>query len=114
MLGDGADRALLIRALVAGDGRVDLGVGELAATGAPLDQQLELVALVKATDLARRIARVVPDPMLVPIGVEDHRSLAELRFQPVGIEFRLLLAFARILAGALGFDEGNRSAVRAP
>jgi hypothetical protein len=46
--------------------------------------------------------------MLITIGVEDDRALPELLFKAVGIEFRLLLARARIALCALGLDKGSR------
>lgn len=46
------------------------------------DQRLQLVAGVEALGLARRVAAgIVPDPVLVSVGVEDHRSSAELALQ---------------------------------
>mgnify|MGYP002714146197 CR=1 FL=1 len=58
-----------------------LGGGDLVLghAGAALDEQLELVAGVEALSLAGRVAAdVVPDPVLVAIGIEDHRPPAEL------------------------------------
>src|SRR5690606_26507506 len=63
---------------------------------------------------ARRVVRVVPDPMLVAIGVEDDWALTELTLEAIGIELCLLLADAGIAARALGFDEPERLAVIAP
>ena len=72
---------------------------------AALDQQLQFVLLVEARDLAWRIGGVVPDPVVVAIGVEDDGSLAEVLFQAIGIELRLLLAGPRIPLGPLGLDQ---------
>jgi len=44
---------------------------------------------------------VVPDPVLVAVGVEDDRALAVLLLQTIGVELGLLLADAWVLAGAL-------------
>ena len=52
--------------------------------------------------------------MLVAVGVEDDRPLAELLLQAVGVELRLLLADARVAARALGLDQPERLAVVAP
>ena len=53
------------------------------------------------------MARVVPNPMLVAVGVEDDRPLAVLLLQAIGIELGLLLADARVLARALGLDQAS-------
>ena len=60
-----------------------------------LHQQFQLVLGVEALHRARRILLVVPHPVLVAVGVEDHRALAELLLQAVGIELGLLLPFLR-------------------
>src|ERR1700722_20367860 len=52
--------------------------------------------------------------MLVAIGVEDDRALAELLLQAIGIELRLLLSYPRISAGPLGLDQPERLAIIAP
>ena len=52
--------------------------------------------------------------MLVAVGVEDHRPLAEAALEAIGIELGLLLADAGVLLGALGLDQGERLAVVAP
>ena len=52
--------------------------------------------------------------MLIAVGVEDHRPLAELLLQAVGIELGLLLADAGIAPCALGLDQAERLAVIAP
>ena len=82
--------------------------------GAALDQQLQLVLLVEALHRPRRIARVVPEPVLVAVGVEDHRPLAELLFQAVGVELGLLLADARVALVRLASTSAERLAVVAP
>ena len=114
VLGDGADGALLIGPLVTGNRRTDFGLGQFLAPASSLDQKLQFVALVEAADLARRVARVVPNPVLVTVGIEDHRPLAVTRFQAVGVKLGLLLALPRILAGALGLHQPERLAVGAP
>ena len=65
---------------------------ERLAAGPPLDEQFELVLGVEALDLAGRVHLVVPEPVVVAVGVEDHRPLAELLLQAVGVELCLLLA----------------------
>ena len=52
--------------------------------------------------------------MLIAVGVEDDRPLAELLLQTVRIEFRLLLSDTRIPLCPLGFDQPQRFAVVAP
>jgi len=111
-LGDAPDAARLIEAL--DDCRVDIGAGQRLATAAALDQQLQLRLLVEALYRARRVVGVVPQPVLVAVGVEDQRPLAELPLQAIGVELGLLLADARIAPSALGFDESQWSAVVAP
>ena len=78
------------------DGGVDRRAGEREPRLTALDQQLQLVAGVEALHLAGRVAGgVVPDPVLVAVGVEDHRPAAELLLQAVGVELGLLLADLR-------------------
>ena len=82
---------------------------------AALDQQLELVAGVEALGLARWVAAgVVPDPVLVAVGVEDDRSSTELRLEAVGVELGLLLADLGRLRGPLGLDHRQGETVCAP
>ena len=52
--------------------------------------------------------------MLVAVGIENHRALAETRLKAIGIELGLLLAYPRVLAGALGLDQPQRLSVRTP
>ena len=112
MFCNGPDRPLLIGAL--DDLSIDrLGAERLTACS-PLDQKLKLIALIEATDLAGRIARVVPNPVLVAIGIEDHRPLAKAPLEKVGIELGLLLAAASILARALRLHEPQRLAIGSP
>src|SRR5262249_10345878 len=75
------------------------------------DHQRQLVLLEEALDRPRRVTRVVPNPVVVAIGVEDDRPLPVLLLQAVGVELGLLLAGARVLARALGLDQGERPAV---
>lgn len=58
--------------------------------------------------------RVVPDPVLVTVGVEDHPAAAVHLFQGVGPELRLLLPLWPRAAGALRLDHRNGQAVGAP
>ena len=112
MLGDGADRTLLIGPL--DNLAVDRLSRERLPGRPPLDQKLQLVALIEAADLARGIIAVVPDPVLVAVGIENHRALTVTRFQQVSIQLGLLLARAGVLPGALCLDQPHRLAVRAP
>ena len=87
---------------------------ERLARGAAVDGQLQLVAGIEALHGSRRIKRVIPQPMVVTVRVEDHRALAKLPLQPIGIEFGLLLAFPGVALGALGFHHGQRLPVLTP
>jgi hypothetical protein len=71
---------------------VDNGIRQLLAAGAALNQQFQLRFLEEALNGARRIAGVIPKPMLIAIGIKNHRALAVLGGQTVGIEFGLLLS----------------------
>jgi RNase P/RNase MRP subunit p29 len=95
-------------------GRIDVGLREWLATGAPLDRQLQLRLLVEALDRAGRIVRVVPQPMVVAVGIEDQRALTELLLQAIGVELRLLLSNARIAPRSLCLDESQGLAIVAP
>jgi len=57
------------------------------------------------------VLRVVPDPMVVAVGIEDDGPLAELTLQTIRVQLRLLLAHPRVTPGALGFDQTQRFAV---
>src|SRR4051812_49337852 len=57
---------------------------------------------------------IVPHPMLVAIGVKNDGPLAELRFQTIGIQFRLLLTNACVALGLLGFNKSERFSVVPP
>ena len=93
---------------------VDHRIRQLLAAGAALNQQFQLRLLEEALNGAGRIAGVVPQPVLVAIGIEDDRALAVLGFQAVGIELGLLLPDPGVLRGALGFNQRQRLAVIAP
>src|SRR6185437_15177026 len=103
---------MLVRPL--DDLAIDRLTTERFAAGPALDQKLQFVTLVESTDLARRIARIVPNPVFVTIGIEDHRPLAVARLQAIGIKLGLLLSDTRILAGALRFDQAERHAIGTP
>ncbi len=111
-LGDAPDAARLVIAL--DDGRADLAFRQRLARGAALDRELQLRLLVEALHRARRVAGVVPEPVLVAVGIEDQRALAELALQAVRIELGLLLTDAGIAPGAFGLDQSQRLAVVAP
>src|ERR1017187_8018380 len=96
------------------DGLVDLGGGQQLARATPLDQQLQLGLLVETLNLAWWIPAVVPEPVLVAVGIEDHRALAEARFQTIGVKLGLLLAHPGVPLGALGLHQPQRLAIVAP
>ena len=110
--GNVADGKLLVRAFH--DGGVDLRLSERFARRAALDEEFHLVLFVEALHRARRIHAVVPQPRLIPVGVEDEGALPELHLQAVRVQLRLLLPDARVLPGALGFHYGKGQAVVAP
>lgn len=43
-----------------------------------------------------RLSGIIPEPMIVAVGVEDRRSLPELLLKTVGVELGLLLAGTRV------------------
>ena len=55
---------------------------------------MEFVFGQEALDFARGEAHIVPNPVIVAVAVEDHRPLAELLFQAIGIELRERPCFA--------------------
>src|SRR5450759_4687405 len=89
------------------DSGADLGCRQRLSGTAPLDRKLQLGLLVEALNCARRVVCVVPEPVLVSVGVEDERALTELPLETVGVELGLLLPDARVASGALGFDESS-------
>ena len=64
-LGQRPDRPLLIRP--ANDLAVDGLAAEHLPAGPSLDRERQLVPLVEAADLARAVARIVPDPVFVAV-----------------------------------------------
>ena len=111
-LGDAADGAGLVVAL--DDLRTNRGLRQRAPRLPPLDHQLQLRLLVETLHPARRVAGVVPGPVLVAVRVEDDRPLPELALQAIGVELGLLLPDAGVAPRALGLDEPERLAVVAP
>lgn len=93
---------------------IDLHEMESFAAGATEDEPFEFVLFEKALDVARWIALVIPDPMLVAVGVEEDGTLTELGFQTIGVEFGLALAVFGVFSGAFGFDQGEGLAVISP
>jgi hypothetical protein len=73
------------------NGLIDFNVGESLTSGTSLNKQFQLRFFVEPLYSPRRIARVVPNPMVVAVGVEDDRPLAKLFLQTVGVQLRLLL-----------------------
>ena len=57
---------------------------------------------------------IVPQPMLIAVGVKDNWSPAELILQAICIELGLVLSDLRTLPRALGLDQGQWPAVNAP
>ena len=111
-LGNPADGARLIEAL---DGRaVDLFRAERLAKRPPLDGELELILRQESLDAARRVVSVIPEPVLIPVRVENHRALAELLLKAVRIELGLLLTDPGIASRPFSFHEAERFAVITP
>jgi len=96
------------------DVRVDDRLGQLLATAAALNQQLQLLFLEEALHRTRWVTGIVPNPVLVAIGIKDDGALAVLGLQAIGIQLGLLLAHGGVLAGALGFYQCQGFAVIAP
>ena len=111
-LGNPADAACLVEP--ANDGRIDLGLSQRFPAVAAMDEQFEFRLLVESLYLAWRVVHIIPQPVLIAVRVEDHRPLAELPFQAIGIELRLLLANARTHPGTLGLDQSQWLAVVPP
>ena len=111
-LGDATDGARLVETL--DNLGVDVDRAQRLQGRAAADRKLQLVLAEESRDGARRIARVVPKPMLVAVGIEDDRPLAEFGFEAVGVKLRLLLSDARVAPGALRLDNAERLAVVAP
>jgi hypothetical protein len=110
---DGADGMVLVMPL--DDGRVDDGLRQRLSGMPTVNEQPQLVTGEKSRHLARRVAGgVVPQPVLVAVGVEDHRAAAERLLQAVGVELGLLLAHLGTLGGAFGLDHRQRQPVAAP
>ena len=78
------------------------------------DQGRELVFLVEPGDRTWRVGEVIPQVGLVPVGVEDNRTLAVHRLQAVGVELRLLLPDFRIDGGLFRLHHRQRLAVVSP
>ena len=109
---DLADRASLVVAIH--NRLVDRSLGQTAPARTPLNQQVQFVLLVKALNAPRRIVRVIPHPMVVAVGVENDRTLAEHGLKAIGIKFRLLLPDARITPSPFRLDDRQRFPVIAP
>src|SRR5207248_8475604 len=62
------------------DGWIDLACCQRPSGAAALNREFQLGLLVEALHCARRVVRVVPEPVLVAVGVEDEWALAELTF----------------------------------
>ena len=109
---DRPDRAHLV--VPTGDLRVDLHPRERHPAAAPRDHQRQLVLGVEALHLSRRVAQVVPHPVLVTVGAEDDRPLPEGLLQTVRVQLRLLLTDHGISPGALGLHHTQGLAVVTP
>ena len=90
------------------------GIERLAAL--PLEHEiLQAVLGIKAEQLARRVVgRIVPDPDVETVGIEDHRPLTVHLFQTVGIDAGLGAALLGVDGGFLGLDHRKRLAVVVP
>ena len=105
--------------LVEPPGHVAIGanVFQQIAFLAPLktDAVLQGVLREKPEYLPRGVlARVVPHPNVVPIGIKNHGPLAVDFFQRVGVQLGLLLAGAGVGVGFLRLDHGQGFAVVVP
>ena len=112
LLADTADGPLLVVPLH--DVVLHLRHIERGALGSANDQGRELVLLVEPGDRTWRVGEVIPQAGLVPVGVEDDRTLAMHRLQAVGVELRLLLAHRRGDGGLLRLHHRQRLAVVSP
>src|SRR5829696_5101304 len=106
MLCHGADRFFLVVTL--DDRLVDWFSSQVLAFLTTLNQQLELVGLVKALHFTWRIILIIPEPCFVAICVEDQRTLLEFGFEAVSVQLCLLTTDARILPGTFCFDHPKR------
>ncbi len=104
-LGNAADGSRLIETFCYRT--VDLGLSQRFSAAAALDEELQFGFFVEALYLAGRVAGIIPKPVFVTVGVEDYRSAPKLCFEAIGIQFRLLLADARIAAGTLGLHQSQ-------
>ena len=68
---------------------------------AALHQQLQLVLAEEPLNRPRRIRRVVPQPVLVTVGIENQRTLTELLLKAVGVQLGLLLAVVYMIMAGL-------------
>ena len=111
-LADPADGSLLV--VPFHNRAVDLSRCQGLTGCSPLDQKLQFRLLVESLHRARRVARIIPEPLLVAVGVKDHRPPAESGLQTVGIEFRLLLPHPGVSLGPLGLHQCQGDAVIPP
>ena len=80
-----------------------------------MDEQFEFVSSVEAADDAWRIStEVIPQVVLVAVGVEDHWALGKKLFESVGVHLGLAPSGLNTRRGALCLDHGQRLAVSAP
>ena len=99
-LGHAADGAGLV--VAAHDLGIDLGGGQRCPARPAKDHPLQLVLGQESVDGALGIAEVIPKPMLVSVGAEDHRTLPGLGLQTVGVDLGLLLPDPGVLPCPLG------------
>src|SRR5947209_6806316 len=66
---------------------------------------------MEETSVCRNTARSRRRAMVVPVGIENDGTPAELGFEAVGVELGLALADAGIALRALGFDQSQGAAV---
>ena len=106
-----ADGRLLIVAVC--DFVVDGYAQQIQPLRPAVHQLLQIIPAENAADLSLGAGLVIPEVRLEPVGGEHHGAASKFPLQTVGVQHRLLAADVRVLAGALGLDNGQRQAVLA-
>src|SRR5262249_38955407 len=76
---------------------------------------LQRILGIESVDLPWRIPlHVIPHEDLMPVRVEDHRPMAVLFFQSIGVEFSLFTALFGISDRSLRFDDTDWAPIVAP
>ena len=79
------------------------------------NQLLQAVLGVEAIDLARGVSqRVIPEPNLVAVGIDNDWTTALILFETIGIEPRLNLAVVGIDGSSLGLNDSQWHSVVVP